>query len=86
MYDSGQFKETLERYENAQALNFDHPGLNRKIALAEGAHRMARGRTTRQTLGVVGGIVGEFFRWRAEEARKERAEEASRNGREDRED
>ena len=86
LYDSGQFKEALERYENAQALDFDHPGLNRKIARAESAHRMARDRTTRQTLGVIGGIVGEYFRWRAEEARKERAEEASRNRREDRKD
>ena len=79
LYYNGRYKEALRRYEEAERLNVDHPGLVGKLATAEASHRQARSQTTMRTLGIVGGtvsrVLGEYFRSKREEERYERRQD-----------
>ena len=86
LYNGGQYKESLERYAIARRLDISHPGLETRAARAESAHRSARARTTSRTIGVIGGVVGEYFRWQREEAREEAREAAPEDRRRDDDD
>lgn len=86
LYRGGQFKEAIDRYEFARVLDTGYPGLASRSARAESAHRAARARTTSRAFGVIGSVVGEYFRWQREEARQDAREEEREERRRDRGD
>jgi hypothetical protein len=86
LYRGGQFKEAIDRYDLARMLDTGYPGLESRSARAESAHRAARAQTTSRTFGVIGSVVGEYFRWQREEARQDARAEAREDRRRDRED
>jgi hypothetical protein len=86
LYRGGQFKEAIDRYDLARVLDTGYPGLESRSARAESAHRAARAQTASRTFGVIGSVVGEYFRWQREEARQDAREEEREERRRDRED
>lgn len=75
LFQHGHYGQARERYREAHRLDRDDPQISRKLASAEGYHRAARTETVRATVGSIGWSVsraiGEYYRWKREEARKE---------------
>ena len=77
-FRSEQYREALERYEEARRLDHDNPQLPAKLAMADRYHRTTRGDTVRATVNAVGSsagrAIGAYFSYKREEERRKRAE------------
>lgn len=73
-----QYKEALDRYQQAQKLDRDNPQLPAKLALADRYHRETRSEKTRATVGFIvpaaTRAVSEYFAYKREEERRKRVE------------
>jgi hypothetical protein len=73
-----QYKEALDRYQQAQKLDRDNPQLPAKLALADRYHRETRSEKTRAAVGFIvpaaTRAVSEYFAYKREEERRKRVE------------
>jgi tetratricopeptide (TPR) repeat protein len=89
LFEDQEYKEALERYQQAHKLDRDNPQLPAKLEIAERQHREARARNLRGTVEVIvpaaTRAVGEYFAYKREQERRKR-EEAERVAEEAREE
>ena len=73
-----EFKEAVDRYNQAQQLDRDNPQIASKLARAEGQRRTVRAENVRTTIGFVGvaatRTIGEYFSYKREKEERKRAE------------